>query len=605
MDVQNSSPATDQAATNRAALRSRGRTLLALATTTTLAGGGLLAAAPVAGATTPTQAVIVTAPGGSAQAAASVAAAGGRVSATLSLIGGVAAVVPVGASLPGVSVTPDHALVAQSLPTATGTTGGDPTGYAVRGSVGLGAAAGEGAGVTVAVIDTGVADSPDLAGRVTHVNLSGQRGDGFGHGTFEAGLIAGSGASSGGLYAGTAPGSRLLDLKVAKSDGSTDLVTVLRALQEVVVRSQTDHVRVVNLAFGYPATQPLADDPLAFALEALWRLGVTVVVPSGNDGPGTVSAPGNDSVLLTAGATDTAGTATRTDDTIAGFTGTGTVDGVTKPDVLAPGAHVVSIGAPGSMAVTQNPGSAVAGGYLRGSGTSMSTAVVAGAAADLLAAHPGLTPDQVKQALSGSGSAVPGSTARALDVPAALAAAAALPGADDAGLDTASAIGAFDSLPQSLLADVSEADSAALDALSKAWDAGDPAAALAAWNSVSPALQGRLTATWATLGPVGQRLASQAWAGRGAAFAKATGIPAATWLGRAWSGRAWSGRAWSGRAWSGRAWSGRAWSGRAWSGRAWSGRAWSEEAWNGRAWSGRAWSGRAWSGAFGNTPTDG
>lgn len=75
----------------------------------------------------------------------------------------------------------------------------------------------DGAGVTVALVDTGVADVPDLAGTVEHLNVSGgPAGDGFGHGTFLAGVIAGNGAASEGQYLGAAPGARILDVQVAR-----------------------------------------------------------------------------------------------------------------------------------------------------------------------------------------------------------------------------------------------------------------------------------------------------------------------------------------------------------------------------------------------------
>jgi serine protease AprX len=85
-----------------------------------------------------------------------------------------------------------------------------------------------GAGVTVAVIDSGINDShPDLhnangTSRVLYhqdftgtptTNLSGGQYDLYGHGTHVAGIIAGNGSLSGGQYEGVAPGVTLVDLR--------------------------------------------------------------------------------------------------------------------------------------------------------------------------------------------------------------------------------------------------------------------------------------------------------------------------------------------------------------------------------------------------------
>ena len=74
-----------------------------------------------------------------------------------------------------------------------------------------------------------------------------------------------------------------------------------------------------------------------------------------------------------------------------------TQDGVQKPDVYAPGAHIVSVLAPGSVFANTNCDCQVAGGqYIQTSGTSMAAPMIAGLVADLLQAHPRWTPDQVK-----------------------------------------------------------------------------------------------------------------------------------------------------------------------------------------------------------------
>ena len=153
----------------------------------------------------------------------------------------------------------------------------------------------DGDGVTVAVVDTGVADVPDLRGSVQHVNVSGApRGDGYGHGTFLAGLIASSGASSDGLYRGVAPKANILDVQVAAPDGSTSLLRVLAGLQAVAERARRDDsLRVVNLSLSADDPGISGIDPLSRAVETLWDRGLVVVVAAGNDGPdaGTVTIP--------------------------------------------------------------------------------------------------------------------------------------------------------------------------------------------------------------------------------------------------------------------------------------------------------------------------
>ena len=468
----------------------------------------------------------------------------------------------------------------------------------VRRSLGLGADGNEGAGVTVALVDTGVADVPDLAGAVTHVNVSGEaQGDGYGHGTFLAGLIAANGTSSGGAVRGVAPGARILDVQVAGPDGSTSLTKVLDGLEAVAARQESDPtLRVVNLSLSSNSPLPPWADPLSRALESLWDRGLVVVVAAGNEGPqaGSVTSPGDDPVLLTVGALDEAGTAERGDDTVARFSSNGRQYGYAKPEVLAPGVATIGLRSPGSVIDSANPEGRVGDAYFRGSGTSMAAAVTSGAVAALLEKSPDLLPDEVKESLVDGAydvSARRGSTDRAgaVDVPAALAA------AGDAEVDW------------------TPAGRTAWRAFADAWAGGSYDEAYAAWEQLPPGLRQRAADAFARAlasdPDVDPELVVQAraWSANfGSAdrwLARAWSARAwsdADWVARAWSARAWSARAWSARAWSARAWSARAWSARAWSARAWSARAWSARAWSARAWSARAWSARSWSGAWGD-----
>ena len=165
-----------------------------------------------------------------------------------------------------------------------------------------------------------------------------------------------------------------------------------------------DGIRVVNLSLGSSLAQSYRTDPLDAAVEAAWLHGIVVVAAAGNRGtaPDAVFyAPANDPYAITVGAVDDNGTKTTSDDTLAPWSSRGvTQDGFAKPDVVAPGAHIVAPLAPDSDFRSLCPSCIVDGRYFRVSGTSMAAPIVAGIAADLIAAHPTWTPNQVKGALT-------------------------------------------------------------------------------------------------------------------------------------------------------------------------------------------------------------
>jgi serine protease AprX len=192
----------------------------------------------------------------------------------------------------------------------------------------------------------------------------------------------------------------------------------------VIAHQKQYNIRVINLSLGRGIFVPYAQDPLDQAVEAAWKAGIVVVAAAGNygrlslngsDGYGTITAPGNDPLVITVGAMKTMDTATRTDDRIASYSSKGptTYDHVVKPDIVAPGNSVVSVYSLGSTLETSYPGNSVSGesadqgqggsqtttDYFTLSGTSMATPAAAGAVALLLQAEPKLTPDQVKARL--------------------------------------------------------------------------------------------------------------------------------------------------------------------------------------------------------------
>lgn len=304
-----------------------------------------------------------------------------------------------------------------------------------------------GSGVTVAVIDSGMNQSPDLgapAAIVYNEDFTGEytqsknvldtknAPDLFGHGQHVAGIIGSNGKSSmcatcTRLMLGIAPAVQFVNLRALDENGNGTDSSVIAAIERAIQLKDKYHIRIINLSVGRPVYESYSQDPLCQAVEQAWQAGIVVVVAAGNDGRdnsmgtngyGTIDAPGNDPDVITVGAMKTMNTMDRGDDLIASYSSKGpsVIDGVMKPDIVAPGNQIVSLLAgPQDTLATQNPGSRVPVSYYQAfppgpkvpysnayftlSGTSMATPVVTGAVADLLQASPALTPDQVKARL--------------------------------------------------------------------------------------------------------------------------------------------------------------------------------------------------------------
>jgi serine protease AprX len=537
-------------------------------------------------------------PGELVAAARQVERLGGRVGRQLRVINGFSAVVPSPAmgqlaASPGVrSVTENTSVQMQAVAYAPTTDAGSLYNTTLAtGAQAYWKAGYTGKGIDVAVIDTGTAPVPGLAGAGKLVNgpdLSFESQapnlrylDTYGHGTHMAGIIAGRGdAAVAGKYPGDtanflgmAPDARIVSLKVADAMGAADVSQIIAAIDWVVQNKTTGglNIRVLNLSFGTNTSHPYTIDPLCHAVEAAWRKGITVVAATGNagyymtpGGPGLTS-PARDPYVLSVGATDTKKTVATSDDAVASFSSSGVVGtgGTKNPDLVAPGKSIISLAVPGSFIdQTYGAAGAVTGGYMRGSGTSQAAAVMSGAAALVLQQHPTWTNNQVKALLT--------MTARPLTT-GTLTAAAQGKGT----LDLAKALSST-----SVTASYRYTDSSGAGSL-------DGARGTARLVDNGVVLNGERdifadavsTATLAS-----KRTAGTAWTG-------------GTWNGRMWSGASFSGSNWTATTWSGRMWSGRMWSSVTWSGRMWSGRMWSSGTWTGRMWSGSHWSGNTWSSA--------
>ncbi|MDG4767770.1 S8 family serine peptidase [Solwaraspora sp. WMMD406] len=258
-----------------------------------------------------------------------------------------------------------------------------------------------GAGVTVAVLDSGIdATHPDLVGTVArsrNFTDDPDPADLVGHGTHVASIIAGSGAASGGANRGVAPDATLISGKVCESSWCTESA-ILAGMHWAAERQDAS---VINLSLGGWDSPEI--DPLEQAVETLTaRTGALFVIAAGNSGQErTVASPGSADAALTVGAVDR-------DDTLADFSSRGprTGDDAVKPDLTAPGVGIVAARAAGTT--LDEP---VGEHYVAASGTSMSTPHVAAAAALLAQRRPDWAAGQLKAALMASAAPSAGATA--------------------------------------------------------------------------------------------------------------------------------------------------------------------------------------------------
>lgn len=529
------------------------------------------------------------------QAKAATEGVGGRVELELPIIDGVSAKVPQNEiqrlrSTPYIlEVTPDakvgfHGDASQ---VATGQSVTSTTRSDALWKAGI-----TGRGVTVAILDTGIyAGHPDLQGpngsRVIHcedfsaeVGTEAECADTFGHGTFMAGLIAGNGASSNGLYKGAAPEADLVAVKVAGFDGSTDVSHVLAGLQWVVSHRSEFGIDVLNLSLGTDSAQSYKLSPLDYAVERAWFSGITVVVSAGNSGPNakTIMKPADDPYVITVGSSNDEGTATISDDDVPVFSSRGPTkaDGLAKPDVVSPGVHTISLRSPGS-AIDQYFGAtaAVGNAYFRGTGTSMSTATVSGVAAQILQKSPSLSPNQVKARLM--------NTSRKIAETNAYAAGKGLIDAYAATMSTSTASANQSGLLGNVLQKSTGLGLLQNDRGSLDIDVATPAGQITLLGEFKAQYTPSLISA---LNPLGLL----PW---DALTYTTLGWDATTWKATTWKSDLWAATTWKATTWKATTWKGTEWANSDWTATTWKDVDWDATTWKATTWK-SAWYAAAW-----------
>lgn len=247
-----------------------------------------------------------------------------------------------------------------------------------------------GKGVRVAIIDTGIEPMLDFVMPMNRilifkdfVNEKDDSYDDNGHGTFVSGVLLGNGLISCGKYSGIAPQADIISIKALDRNGEASTLKVLDAMQWVYDNKEKYNIKVVCMSFG---SEPLdRNDPLSIGVDVLWQNGIVVVVAGGNSGPNesTIKSPGISKKVITVGGADLIDC---NNFIIPEFSSRGPVKNFFKPDIVAPACDIIS-----------NNNKIIDGkAYVKMSGTSVATPIIAGVSALICEKYPQIKPDQVK-----------------------------------------------------------------------------------------------------------------------------------------------------------------------------------------------------------------
>lgn len=255
-----------------------------------------------------------------------------------------------------------------------------------------------GENVTIAVLDTGICIShKDLenacVGYFDSVNNRKYAYDDNGHGTHIAGIIAGRGLLNNGKYTGIAPKSQIVSVKVLSSDGKGRMKDMKNGIEWIIANAKKYNIRIVNMSVGATDTKETEDSELVKVTERLWDNGIVVVAAAGNNGPeyNSISSPGISRKIITVGSYDDDKKVSISGNRVmVNYSGRGPTNScVVKPEIVAPGYHIVSCSNGNDI-------------YSYKSGTSMATPIVTGMCALVVSRYSQITPKELKKMIHDS-----------------------------------------------------------------------------------------------------------------------------------------------------------------------------------------------------------
>jgi serine protease AprX len=319
-----------------------------------------------------------------------------------------------------------------------------------------------GRGVTIAFLDSGFYPHPDLTTPQNRIlayhSIVAAEGDKTSletpdpsswHGMMTSVVAAGNGGLSNGFYRGIAPDASVVLVKLAKS-GRILEENIERGLKWVIAHREKYGIRIVNISAGGDDEEPYLNNSLAQTVEQAVREGLTVVCAVGNAGlqPGhPVLPPASAPSCIAVGGLDDQNSLDRARRGMYRSSYGPTIDGLQKPEVIAPGIWVPAPILPGTptaeeaelfalldaapddelhslieahlgvdkdldearhlrvsllrqlITIKLHEGNVISSHYKYVDGTSFASPIVASIIACMLEANPELTPQQTKRIL--------------------------------------------------------------------------------------------------------------------------------------------------------------------------------------------------------------
>ena len=289
-----------------------------------------------------------------------------------------------------------------------------------------------GNGVTICFIDSGFYPHPDIEKRILLIRdiTQPKRGKHYffephenaWHGTMTSVVCAGDGQSSQGVYRGIASGASLVLLKVTDENGHISGAAITKALQWVVQNHKSYGIKIVNLSVTDDEERSFHKSEMAEAVHSLTKKEITVVAAVGNDRSAPILPPANIPEVLTIGGFDDRNTLDPLQQTLYHSTSGSTVDGLLKPEIIAPAIWLAAPILPKSAVQEEAIGlfekfqrtngrikadyleqikakKLISPYYQHSDGTSFAAPIVCAVIAQMLEANPKLTPSMIREIL--------------------------------------------------------------------------------------------------------------------------------------------------------------------------------------------------------------